>query len=252
MHDAFSSMSPTHGYRIREGIYFAAVQGEGVLLDLAANRYVGLGPESARIWAAVAAGGLHGELVRSLDGIDAGASPEQVVDQQLKIWLEQGLLVSAAQSATQALPACRRRDDPSARVELDRAMVDAAPWTPRALGRLLEAALWWKLRGRRALPEALRHLQRIAVRPDPDWTPTAARILRVYHAARRPFRQGTSDCLSRSMILAHALRRERVDAVVCFGLQKMPFDAHAWVEVGRTVCNDTLQALEFRTEVARF
>src|SRR5258708_27727727 len=47
--------------QIKPGVFFAPVAGEGVLLDLPANRYLGLTPLSARLWSVIGSGGFPGE-----------------------------------------------------------------------------------------------------------------------------------------------------------------------------------------------
>ncbi len=49
-------------------------------------------------------------------------------------------------------------------------------------------------------------------------------------------------CLKRSYVLVRMLRRRAVDARMIFGVQKLPFKAHAWVEVDGIPIDD-LQVL---------
>jgi hypothetical protein len=48
-----SDSMPTARISPRRGVYFAAVDGEGVLMDIVANRYYGLTAEAAHIWQSV-------------------------------------------------------------------------------------------------------------------------------------------------------------------------------------------------------
>ena len=63
-------------------------------------------------------------------------------------------------------------------------------------------------------------------------------MLRAYFSFRQLRDQGRDDFLARSLALALALRRLRIDATVCFGVRKFPFLAHAWVEAGTMVVNE--------------
>lgn len=45
-------------------------------------------------------------------------------------------------------------------------------------------------------------------------------------------------CLQRSAATAMLLRRHGWSAEMVIGAQVLPFQAHAWVEVGKTVVND--------------
>ena len=48
-------------------------------------------------------------------------------------------------------------------------------------------------------------------------------------------------CLQRSAVLAWLLRRHGVAASLVIGYRAMPFESHAWVEVGDRVVNDRQQ-----------
>jgi hypothetical protein len=77
-------------------------------------------------------------------------------------------------------------------------------------------------------------------------------MVRVYHSSRRISSQGRDDCLPRSFALAVALRRLGVDAQICFGVRKFPFLAHAWVEEGGRVVNESPGKVQKYTLLARF
>jgi hypothetical protein len=51
-------------------------------------------------------------------------------------------------------------------------------------------------------------------------------------------------CLQRSAVLVKLLRDKGVSAHMVIGVQKMPFKAHAWVEVGGHIINDRLALRE--------
>jgi hypothetical protein len=51
-------------------------------------------------------------------------------------------------------------------------------------------------------------------------------------------------CLQRSAVLVKVLRRRGVAAKMVIGAQKLPFKAHAWVEVDGRVINDRLVSRE--------
>jgi hypothetical protein len=51
-------------------------------------------------------------------------------------------------------------------------------------------------------------------------------------------------CLQRSAVLVKMLRRKGVAARMIIGAQKLPFKAHAWVEVDGNIINDRLAARE--------
>ena len=51
-------------------------------------------------------------------------------------------------------------------------------------------------------------------------------------------------CLQRSTVLVQMLRRRGLPAQMLIGAQKMPFQAHAWVEVHGRVVHDRLASRE--------
>ena len=51
-------------------------------------------------------------------------------------------------------------------------------------------------------------------------------------------------CLQRSAVLVKMLRRRGVPAKIVIGAQKLPFKAHAWVEVDDKILNDRLASRE--------
>jgi len=51
-------------------------------------------------------------------------------------------------------------------------------------------------------------------------------------------------CLQRSAVLVKVLRRNGIPAHMVIGVQKLPFKAHAWVEVDGHIINDRLASRE--------
>lgn len=51
-------------------------------------------------------------------------------------------------------------------------------------------------------------------------------------------------CLQRSAVLVRMLRQNGVPAQMIIGVQKLPFKAHAWVEVNGQIINDRLASRE--------
>ena len=80
---------------IREGLHFAAVQGEGVLLDVTEDRYWGLYDVSATIWQGLVDGSQRDPFLASLGRLHGLSVDEagKTLDKQLDTWLECGLLI---------------------------------------------------------------------------------------------------------------------------------------------------------------
>jgi hypothetical protein len=58
-------------------------------------------------------------------------------------------------------------------------------------------------------------------------------------------------CLQRSAVVTWLLRRHGVAADLVIGFRPVPFDSHAWVEVGGKVVNDRPQYQKFFTVLDR-
>lgn len=83
-------------------------------------------------------------------------------------------------------------------------------------------------------------------------TGSAERKWRIAYAARRmtdaASRHGImrGNCLSKSIVLWHLLRREGLDATLCVGGRKegASFEAHAWIELDGKAVNDSQDVRE--------
>jgi hypothetical protein len=110
-------------------------------------------------------------------------------------------------------------------------LLPAAAWALRFVGfRRIE-----RLIGSRERPHA------------PNTTGDAAKKWRVASAARRMTEAASrhgfmrGNCLSKSIILWHLLRREGLEPVLCVGGRKEDgrFEAHAWIELDGSAVNDS-------------
>ena len=72
-----------------------------------------------------------------------------------------------------------------------------------------------------------------------------ARVARAYERAKL-FRASANRCLPRSLAMARRLASLRCDALLVIGVRAQPFAAHAWVQSGDIVLNETPD------EVARY
>lgn len=242
----------TERFCVRPGVYFAAVQGEGVLMDLVQDVYYGLGAESTAIWNALQNGLTPNEIADTAVG--SSATARERVARQLDAWHD-ARLVTTRGDAGAALPALRPLKTP-ATTGLETARLDSARFSWMLLLHLLRARRW----SRRALSklglgQTLRILQAIPVAPahaHASSDTTLFRLMRVYHSARVWRSQGKDDCLPRSLMLMSALRRLGIDAEICFGVRKFPFSAHAWVEARHTVINDLPETIAKYTVIGRF
>jgi Transglutaminase-like superfamily len=240
---------------IKPGVYFAAVDGEGVLMDLVANHYLGFTSVSARIWQGVQDSCSLDEIVATLsEAEDTGRSEGlAIVQEQLEVWTRAGLLVQTSHTfgncpslkplgtPAQACLSDQHGSHTSFSLRACLALIAASGWTRRLLRNkgLLETL--WQLQNR-----SVTHLDRtrseVLVR----------RTVMTNKWLRRPFAQGRPDCLTRALTLAAAIKHMGIDADVCFGTRKCPFIAHAWIEVSGVAINEPESLLRQLTILARF
>lgn len=243
-------------YVIKPGVYFTALDGEGVLMDLAVDRYFGLTSVSAQIWQGLQEGLPLTEIAAQLAERRLATSAEApgLVRNQLNAWIETTLVVPAT-AALDPRPRVKDTGIPARRGGYGRGADTQNVFSPRSCLVLVCASIWirWTLR-RMGLAETLRRLQTLRVPTDPHQRceQRMHSLVTCYTWIRRPFMQGRQDCLIRSLTLTAALRRNGVDAEVCIGVRKFPFSAHAWVEVDGVVMNDTEQLLRPLSVLARF
>jgi hypothetical protein len=245
---------------VNPGVYFAFVQGEGVIMDLVEDRYYGLGAQSAAMWRA-----LTGEsLVEcDADGVglssgEAGAPCSAMIEKQAKVWEEAKLVRwrSDGRAGERAeVPRLKPVGLP-ATIGLDEIEVGAGVPSPRALSRLTYG-FWWSRRAlkRHGLSWTVSRVQQIPVAPVIEQGALEndlKRMVRLYYSVRRLMSQGRDDCLPRSLALATALRCVGVEVDICFGVRKFPFLAHAWLEAGGRVINERPRAIQKYTLLARF
>lgn len=133
--------------RIRPGVYFAAVDGEGVLMDLPRDKYFGLSGASALVWQGLADGKplaeVTADLATALRDEDAEAIAQRM-DAQLAAWRQAGLLADRDDAGT-ALPASKPPSVP-ARHGLDRVEFERTRPSLSAFARHADAVEFAKSR----------------------------------------------------------------------------------------------------------
>jgi hypothetical protein len=236
----------------RRGIFFAPDQDEGVLMDLNRGTYLGIDAVGTRIWMGMEAG----LSVEKLAGEVAFASPNptRLVVRQIEAWRVAGLVAEGREADTDTLPRSRKWE--VATRDIAKGWIGGEPLSTSSLIRIVHANVCTKLSMRfTSLPATLQRLQQVEARTESDAAKSAElvrRTLRAYRATRMLFLEGAKDCLPRSIALALALRRQGVDAVVCVGVHKFPFAAHAWVQQGDCVLSDPLDYTQRFALIAAF
>ena len=68
-----------------------------------------------------------------------------------------------------------------------------------------------------------------------EWEVYALKTRKALEFVRSLLARGDADCLAKSLTMTDLLRSHNVGAKICIGIQKFPFEAHAWVESNDTV-----------------
>jgi hypothetical protein len=184
--------------------------------------------------------------------INAELRDPSVLTRQIAAWTDAGFLSTEPPKAMLPRPIDGVRQASS---ELDWVRVKATRLSARALARVISAWIWAKYSFRtRGAPTTLAVVQSIPAKRlrGASTDATLDSLVRAYFWLRRFRQQGRDDCFPRSVILAAATRRAGFDAQVCFGVQKFPFEAHAWLEIDGYCVNDWLAKVRRYTLIARF
>lgn len=245
---------------IRPGVFFAPSGRHGVLMDLATNRYLAIGAESRLIWEALV------ERTPLPTVAERYAAKQRVplnrarlvVARQIRAWKEAGLLKTRTDLESEArlpLPLARPAGVSGA-VAFDRALIDRQSLSIPLVARVVCSRHWWQRRlFRHGLAATLVRVQ--ALQPTHPVVGQRAerrigRVLRAYGVARLAFRQGSKDCLARSIALAAQLRVCGTEIDICIGISPPPFSAHCWLEWQGLLLNENPATLADFTVIGRF
>jgi len=236
----------------RGGVYFAVVDGEGVIMDIVANRYYGLTGQATEMWQRLVATDVSRSGQRSSECSSFESGP--VLMEALNAWRASNLIGCAREpQAAEYLPVAKDPREP-AKFGIPGKDIRGASRSLVILGALVRETLRTKRSiTRKGLAVTLQSVQKI----DAHDAVSSRRgellsILHTYYMSRVPLSQGTDDCLQRSLALTSLLRRRGIDAEICFGVEKFPFRAHAWVEASGLVLNETPNGIRRYTVVGRF
>ncbi|HEV8135057.1 MAG TPA: lasso peptide biosynthesis B2 protein [Pyrinomonadaceae bacterium] len=239
---------------LKPGVLFLPTLSGGILMDVAADRFVALTPLSATIWNGLASGHNIRDIIdqiSSLRGVRADQA-EALLRRQLLCW-ENAELTQCRQPAS-PLPQPKTSLTRLA-TELSMESLESEPLVPWLAALLFYEELKYRRTiSRRGLAVALVTLQSECGPPAVEAETTIMKTVRNYYLLRRGFRQGAEarDCLFRSFALAALLRRQGVNADLCFGIIDLPFSSHAWVEAEGRVLNETPRSCGRYAIIGRF
>lgn len=240
---------------VRESVRAAGSEDGIVLLHLDSGKYYSLDPVGVLVWQGLAECRSRSEIVAHLQAI-FDAPPERVredAEALLRQFLESGLLRAESRRPTRpapitpAVPGKHPAAYPSVRMNPDDPNVEPAAGASRVRAFLTEAT--WFVRGLWALAYidwrtrrdefAGIHRAMVEARVDRE-RPVSPLLWQINAAINRAasFYYRRRWCLQRSAACAYLLRRQGFPVDLVFGVQVLPFIAHAWVECGGQVIND--------------
>lgn len=137
-------------------------------------------------------------------------------------------------------PVRETADTFSPREALDTRASRDTPWL--SFRALYEQRIAERHLARRGLHRVLSDLKQALCRPDrtTPFDETAAAIVRAFERAAL-FRSAVDRCLPRSIALARLLARSGYRCEVVLAVKLRPFAAHAWVQAGPLVLNESVE-----------
>lgn len=239
-------VSENDDFRPAAHVRAACTPDGAVLLDLRTGRYLALNTVGSAVWAELDAGGsLHDLPARLAERFEA--PPEKVADDVRRFVAQlaaSGLVEPGRGGAS--VPATRRAPGPVAgdadpaapaaplaRAPRDTPRASAAWLVPGYLG-LIAVDVALKLFGFGRVHAWLRRLPQDAGAGDVR----RARELACGVDRAASFYARRAWCLQRSLATLILMRLRRWPAQLVIGVQRLPFAAHAWVELGGEVVND--------------
>jgi hypothetical protein len=214
-------------YRLREDLYFSAVEEHFIFFDLKADRYFCLPPTMTEAFRAV---------------VD-GATPSPFQHQMLESLAHRGLLIPS-QNARAPVPMIAPRPISS---------LTATPHASVPVGDVFGAlaaqyAVWRKLRTQGFQGAIARLRQRkVAARPGASSRPAAQRVIDAFAASDIVY-SPHDRCLMRTLALFERLMSQGVAANLCVGV-KLPFLAHAWTQSENVVLGDAWEQVSTYTPI---
>lgn len=250
------------GYRLRSGISFCDVSGQLLFLDIVADRYFCLQPETERGFRNLLAersllagqnltakqdvttqDNLAAHDARDAASPNAGSNPHRA---PLAGMLRSGMLI---ETEDHALP-CPYRPGRHAAVSI----LD----TPGQKARLpAVAAAMMQIIGARF---SIRHRTLYSILQAVDqarcpWPrsgklePTELQAAASAFEMTSRFLRSHDQCLPRSIALAHYLAARNLPAELVMGVKLRPFAAHAWVQSGPWLLNDRIDVIRNYTPI---
>jgi hypothetical protein len=243
---------------IKPNVFFAEVQNEGVILDLQGDQYYALDERSTYLWKTLADSGDYNQAKTQLKN-SLGMIEEQVEDSLRDLFdvAREAKLLAESHAIGYRLPRSLAGEAAKpAQTYLDPDKLQHTKYDSSSVATVSLRLLLVKLQLRYlGLPRTLAKLP-----PLPKTKlligkrdRTLYEIRKTLGVVRSLFTRGEPDCLPRSLTMTHLLRSRGVHSEICFGIQKFPFEAHAWVESeGEVVSTSNGEKIARFVVIARF
>lgn len=222
----------TASLRLADHVRACCADGQVILLDLARNKYVGIG------------GAQLPALTRAIEGWPVAPDHQQSsaqatdTDALTAPLRAQGLLTRAPPASPETPVLAEPMRSLNAEDALQAATIRCHHLF-RFLRSAITASTWLRWRSLAAIARIVAARRTRLVMQTSPAPGAAMRELVAGYLRLRPFAFTAHDrCLHDSLTLVHFLTSERVFANWVIGVRTQPFGAHSWVQSGDTVLND--------------
>lgn len=212
--------------------------GDAILLDLRADKYIGLASFQAQQLSHV----VEGWPVAPVNRAEGPGSEVSSSGSLVRSLLERGLITPDERAGKDAAPVIFERPSEEIGPDTWYGNVRIQAWDLLNFSSaVLTASAWLRLR---SISAAVRHVQGRKYsrhEPDPPGRDSLARLISVF-ARLRPYVFTSRDkCLLESLALFEFLSRQEIFPTWVFAVHSSPFAAHCWLQSGSIVLNDTLE-----------
>jgi len=222
-------------FLVKPNVFFAEIQNEGIILDLQGDQYYALDERSTHLWKTLAEFGDYNRAKAELQG-SLGMLEEEVNHSVSDLFdvASQARLLPESREVGCPLPRSltgKAAKPSQTYLDPERLLRTAHSSSSVALVSLRLLLIKMQLRYLK-LPRTLEKLPPLPKKELPSGTrdKVVYDIRKTLGVVRSLFTRGEPDCLPRSLTMTYLLRRRGVRSEICFGIQKFPFEAHAWVE----------------------
>lgn len=233
-------------YQLAPNVYFCWVDDGGVFLDLGKNKYSGIALPEARVlstWIPELSGG-------EFEIQSEQSDPQAISDDLAQAFIGAGFLTTSVVPRRSVAPPKLRCTESfsSAPYDVSNGPIRSAHIYHFAVAYLY-VAVQLKLRRLRQIVHSFQNSKAVAL---PGQEPSASELLSlltIYRQLRPWFFTAYEQCLLNSLVLAEFLHRFNVRPDFIIGVTTKPFFAHAWVQKGNVVLDDTVEMVSYFTPI---